>query len=102
MAARHSMSEGTCEGKRGTTFKEMSLCGLVGFYLTNGEIIGCMKIWFRIDRTSRQLPSICVPYSSLGLELAKQYKRGLIEQRGYRETEITISCTDRDGKTFNL
>jgi hypothetical protein len=61
-----------------------------------------MEIWFRIDRTSRRLPSICVSYSGLGLELAKQYKRGLIEQRGYRETEITISCIDKDGKTFDL
>ena len=36
------------------------------------------------------------------LELAKQYKQSLIEQRGYSASDIQIVTTDKEGKALQL
>ena len=36
------------------------------------------------------------------LELAKQYKQSLIEQRGYSDSDIQIVTTDEEGKALQL
>jgi ribosomal protein S3AE len=36
------------------------------------------------------------------LELAKQYKRTLIEQRGYLDSEIQVATTDSDGRVITF
>ena len=58
-----------------------------------------MATYLHINETPRHGP-ITTIFSSL--ELAKQFKRGLVEYNGYRESDVTGSGADEEGKALEF